>query len=849
MNGKVGFAITLVVLIVIGGYFFADWNRSVPDEVTATYLGRDSCIQCHQAEAELFHGSHHDLAMDLATEEFVLGDFDGQTLEHHGIESKMFRNGDQFMINTEGPDGQMQDFEVKYVFGVEPLQQYMVELERPADAEADEIGRVQVLRVSWDTEKEKWFYLDPPDVNSKLDPDDPLHWTGITQNWNASCASCHSTDLQKNFNAMAGQYHTTFSEIDVSCEACHGPGSYHVELANRNSLFWDRKHGFGLAKLKTESNLPQIESCAPCHSRRTVVKEGFTPGCNFDDYFATQLIADPVYHADGQIRDEDYVYGSFIQSKMYHNGIRCTDCHDPHSTKVKFNDNQLCTSCHQHPAGKYDSPSHHHHEPGTPGASCVECHMPSTTYMMVDSRRDHSFRVPRPDLSVSVGTPNACTACHIDSSKVADRDSKMELRQYLDWIIAAEQGDTVVAAELERVNQAMLEATEKWYPAEQSPEKTKYYSQLANALLVTKDRVPTLMELAKDPRVPAMFRASAMAELMMDGSSESLQAALDSLDDPNPKVISAALMRIDAEVNRINERLQYMGVTDTDGMLRPLGEAVAELLLHPSPRVRIEAARVFVSFDPQSRKLFADPDQEYGFDKALEELKTSLYIENDRAAYHMMLGGLNEMLGDVDRAKDDYRTAISVEPNLAGPRSNLAARLDNDVARLRSQLQQSQQSGGMMAGQLKQLMGQMQQIGLEAAKLRFEEHALLAKDIQRSEGLPDTHGLHFRYAMSCYLQQKFPEAEKHLLEAYRQQPELARYLMGLATYYVQFGNPKEALVYIRLLLEIDSNNQGYRALFAKAKAMLDAEQESKENIETNDPSAVDPVNNSDDVEN
>jgi tetratricopeptide (TPR) repeat protein len=247
--------------------------------------------------------------------------------------------------------------------------------------------------------------------------------------------------------------------------------------------------------------------------------------------------------------------------------------------------------------------------------------------------------------------------------------------------------------------------------------------------------------------------------------------------------------------------------------------------------------------------LFADPDQEYGFDKALEELKTSLYIENDRAAYHMMLGGLSEMLGDADRAKDDYRTAISVEPNLAGPRSNLAARLDNDVARLRQQLQQSQQSGGMMAGQLKQLMAQMQQIGLEAAKLRFEEHALLAKDIQRSEGLPGTHGLHFRYAMSCYLQQKFPAAETHLLEAYRQQPEIPRYIMGLATYYVQFGNPQEALIYIRLLLEIDSTNQGYRALFSKAKSMLDAQQESTEDAKSGGTTPADPSNNLDDVEN
>ena len=823
MSGKVGVGITILVFIIVGGYFFADWNREAPEELAFSYVGRDSCVDCHQAQATLFHGSDHDLAMDLATDEFVLANFDDQTIEHYGITSRMFRQGSKFMVNTEGPDGQMTDFEVKYVFGVRPLQQFMVELERPDDAKENEIGRVQVLRISWDTNRKKWFYLKPPDVDEKLDPDDPLHWTGITQNWNASCAACHSTDLQKNFNPLTGEYRTTFSEIDVSCEACHGPGSYHVELANRKSFFWDRKHGYGLAKLKTESNIPQIESCAPCHSRRTMVKEGFTPGCNFDDYFATQLVAAPIYHDDGQIRDEDYVYGSFIQTKMYHNGIRCTDCHDPHSTKVKFNDNQLCTSCHQHPAGKYDSPSHHHHEPGTPGASCIECHMPATTYMMVDSRRDHSFRVPRPELSVSLGTPNACTACHIDSTKLVDRKSDKPLSQYLDWIIASEEGDQIVTAELERIDLAMMAATERWYPADQSPDKTKYYEQMVVGFSGSKDSVPTLMEMAKDARVPALFRASALAELVDDGSPDSLRVAIEALGDPSPKVVSAALLRLDAEINRINQRQQYGGVSgSTSAEIRPIAESIAKLFSHVSPRLRIEAARVYVSLDPQSRMAFAGPEQRHGFEKSLDELKESLRIENDRAAYHMMLGGLHELLGDSDRAKDDYRSAIAVEPNLAGPRSNLAARLDDDVNRLRQQLQQSQQSGGMTAGQLKQIMTRTQQIGLEAAKLRFEEHALLAKDIERSEGLPDTHGLHYRFAMSSYLQQRFEQAEKHLLEAYHQQPTTPQYLMGLATYYVQFDKPREALKYIRPLIETDSQNQGYQSLLEKAQSMMES---------------------------
>ena len=822
MSRNVVIAIILLCLIVAGGYLLADYYRETPDMAEASYVGRSSCIDCHQEQAELFHGSDHDLAMDLATDETVLADFEDQSIEHHGQKSKMFRDGEKFMVNTEGPDGEMTDFEVKYVFGVRPLQQYMVEIERPSDAKPDEVGRVQVLRISWDTSKQKWFHLDPPDVTDKLEPDDPLHWTGITQNWNASCAACHSTDLKKNFNPLANNYHTTFSEIDVSCEACHGPGSYHVDLANRKSPFWDREQGFGLVKLKTESNLPQIETCAPCHSRRTAIANDFRPGCNFDDYFATQTVMDRVYHHDGQIRDEDYVYGSFIQSKMYHNGIKCSDCHDVHSTKVKFSDNQLCTSCHQHPAGKYDTQNHHHHEPGTPGASCVECHMPSTTYMLLDARRDHSLRVPRPDMSVSLGTPNACTGCHIDEKKLVDRKSEKPLTQYLDWIMAAEEGDDVVKAELERVDRAMLEATEKWYPAEQSPEKTKYYEQLAIGLSGREDSVPSLVGLANDPRVPNLFRASALTELRSDDGPESLAAAIKALDDPSAKVVAAALIRIDSEVGRISERFQYSSDQNANlSELKKVADAVSRKFNHPSRRVRIEAARVFTMFDPQTRLNFTTADQRGAFEKAMDELKKSLYVENDRASSHVMLGGIHEMVRDFERAKDNYRAAVTIEPNLAGPRSNLAALLEQDIRRRRSEMQQSQQQGGIQARQLETMMKQMQRDAAQVDRLRFEEHGLLAKDVERSVGLPNTHGLHFRFAMSSFIQRDMKSAEKHLLEAYQQQPTFPRYQMGLATYYLDVEQDAEAAMkYIKSLVELDPAHPGYQALMDKANGML-----------------------------
>src|SRR5690606_31754014 len=118
------------------------------------------------------------------------------------------------------------------------------------------------------------------------------------------------------------------------------------------SPFWDRRHGYALAKLKGADNRPQVEMCATCHSRRRGVQPGHQAGCGYYDYFANELLHTNIYHADGQIQDEVYEYGSFIQSKMFHKGIRCTDCHNPHSAKLKYEGNKLCTSCHQHPAAK-----------------------------------------------------------------------------------------------------------------------------------------------------------------------------------------------------------------------------------------------------------------------------------------------------------------------------------------------------------------------------------------------------------------------------------------------------------------------------------------------------------------
>src|SRR5262245_58627642 len=468
--------------------------------------------------------------MDRATESSVLGDFRDAELTHHGITSRMFRRDGRFFVNTEGPDGKLADFEVTYVFGVDPLQQYMVEFDRPADMPENEISRLQVLRISWDSRNKRWFHLDPPDVKERLDPSDELHWTGLAQRWNHMCADCHSTNLQKNFDVAEARYHTTFSEIDVSCEACHGPGSLHVQLATSKSLFWDRKRGYALAKLKDPANNQlQIQACAPCHSRRRIVATGYTAGCNYYNYFQNEVLSPSAYHADGQILDEVYEYTSFMESKMYHKNIRCTDCHDPHTARLKHEKNQVCTSCHQHQPGKYDGEIHHRHRMNSTGAQCVECHMPQTTYMDVDPRRDHSLRVPRPDLSVQYGTPNACTRCHVrDEVLPGDKEprasgqgaegqdlrkliAREELKEYANWLTAARRGDRAVKARLEQVDRWADATLDKWYGANRKKEP-HFATALHAARQMTPDASEKLRKLLADRNQPEVARASAALE-------------------------------------------------------------------------------------------------------------------------------------------------------------------------------------------------------------------------------------------------------------------------------------------------------------------------------------------------
>jgi len=297
---------------------------------TPNYVGGAVCVQCHQKQYDQWVGSHHDRAMQLATADSVLGNFENGTFEYYGIHSTFSKNHDKFYVRTDGPNGKLADFEITHTFGVDPLQQYLITFPD---------GRLQALGIAWDTRSkedggQRWFHLYP---NEPITHSDSLHWTRNNQTWNYMCADCHSTNVHKNYNLEEDRYKTTWSDINVGCEACHGPRSTHVSWAKSSQLGADRSDSYhppkGTSALATATE--EINTCAKCHARRSILAEGYIPGQSFLNHYMPALLDTDLYYPDGQVRDEVYVYGSFLQSKMYQGGVRCTDCHDPHTNHLR----------------------------------------------------------------------------------------------------------------------------------------------------------------------------------------------------------------------------------------------------------------------------------------------------------------------------------------------------------------------------------------------------------------------------------------------------------------------------------------------------------------------------------
>ncbi len=599
----------------------------------AGYGGSESCKECHRAAYEAWAKSHHGLAERVPGEPLDDAAFaPGGKFQHGSQLTSVQKSGNTFQLRTEGPHGTQQIFQVDRIIGHNPLRQMLVSFPD---------GRWQATEACFDPRSNEWF-------NVYGDEDRRAgewgHWTGRGMNWNSMCATCHNTRLRKNYDLTNDVYRTAMVERGVGCESCHGPMKAHNDwqYANKGKSLAD-------PTIKRLSRDQMFDTCAACHSRRGEITGDPKSGDAFFDHHLLSIVDESeTFYADGQVRDEDYEVSAFLGSRMSHKGVRCIDCHDFHSAKVRVPGNLMCLSCHgpnQTNAPVINPVTHSRHKvfgfdtngvmqpfdlssykPGEikeTGGECVNCHMPQTVYMQRHSRHDHGFTIPDPLLTKQFGIPNACNRCHQDKD--------------VDWALGY---------------------VGKWYGEKMNRPSRQRAQFIAHAQLGDESAREPLVQMLRSEEQPYWRAVAANLLERWVGDQRVAEALIERLDDTN------ALVRQNAV-----QTLATLG----EPLPAEIRTALSSRLSDPSRNVRVVAAQALAS----SVRLDS---------LAGSELRHMLRHNADQPAGQLQLGSFALSRGDLTNAIRHYETAVRWDPHSAPLRHELAITYNqigraNDAAR------------------------------------------------------------------------------------------------------------------------------------------------------------------------
>jgi len=735
---------------------------SVAALAASEYVGTSECKNCHSKEFEAWKNSDHALAMQEATAKSVLGDFSDVTVRFHNIDTRLYKSGDDFMVETLNHEGKKQRYKVSYTFGYSPLQQYLIETER---------GHIQALNVTWDSRPkteggQRWYHLQ---ATENITTEHPFFWTRYFQNWNSRCANCHTTNLQRNYNEADHSYNTQWAEIGVACEACHGPGSDHLARA-ASDQYSNNDSGFNrpvrqqnnfifnalsataindqapaLSSPKSEHTAKQLEVCAPCHSRRGLIDE-FAIGEHFHDHFQLTLLNENTYFSDGQIEDEVFVYGSFAQSKMHDAGVTCTNCHNPHSTELTLPGNAVCLQCHK--AETFQNFQHLGHSPESDGAQCVSCHMPSRRYMGVDDRADHSFSIPRPALASALGTPDACASCHSD------------------W-----------------PQQTLNEKFTKLY-GEERPFPWAEVNHAGRQLNILALR--SIMEFANDAEQSDLRRASLLVHAPSFPAQATVEGIQTALNDSSPLVRASAA-----------EAAVFLPAQSRAQLLAPL--------LNDKTKV----VRMAVANQLADAGDFIPSTLQATLQNLLLDYEKTLAISADSPAGQLNIGSYHYRRGNIALASQAYKQALIIEPNFVPALLNLAdlLREKGNEAEAKTFIERAINTApdSAMAHHA---------LGLHFVRTKQMTDALKALDTaQKLDNSIPRHA--YVYAIALDSTGKTSAAIDALIGADKRWPNQPELLMALINFMEREGKSAELLPYLSKLSRIAPAHPHVKTLIKK----------------------------------
>lgn len=667
------------------------------DKVHAGYAGSESCKACHAAEYEAWKKSDHHFAErpvepeGMDREAFV----PGKTIAHasQGSEAKLDEKGLAELI-TLGPEKKKAPFTLKRVIGHDPLRQFLIE--GPG-------GRLQAAELAWDPHRSEWF-----DVYGEEDrqPGEWGHWTGRGMNWNAQCASCHNTRFRKNYDPATDSYRSTRAELSIGCESCHGPMKAHVDWQGQKP-----PTGGADPTVKKLTRDQMLEACAACHARRGEITGDLVPGDSFYDHFSLVVPdASDLFYPDGQVRDEDYEFTAFLGSKMHAAGVRCVDCHDPHTGKRLLEGNALCMQCHAggnrpnvtKPAPVIDPVAHSHHGEASTGNLCTSCHMPVTTYMQRHPRHDHGFTTPDPKLTVEFGIPNACNRCHTD--------------QDASWA---------------------QKHTETWYGEKLNRPARERTTLLAKARRGDESTIPGLIALLKGDETPS-WKASASYLLgMWADRPEAVEALVLQLKHPSPLVRHAAVQalggmaadegspvhaslrpRLEDEARSVRVAAAWALRDEVDPESRA-GTELVHMLQHTAdqpvgqmqlgqyefarnrPAEAIAHFRKAVEWDPNSPPFHHDLaialSSTGDTSGAIRELQAAIKLAPDTPDYHYKLGLAWSEAGSLPNALASLERTVKLDPGMGRAWYNLSVAYLQS-GRRQDAMQAAQQAAALAPG-------------------------------------------------------------------------------------------------------------------------------------------------------